>query len=131
MVTLENIVELLEKGELIIQSPVYKKDRFWKLCSPLTVKLSTGCVIDIPKGYVYDMATVPKILWSFSPPYDDALIAFLIHDWLYVHQETHNLTRKQADLELLIWAKVTNPNKLDNYIKWFFSRLLGYFWWSN
>jgi len=131
IVTPTNVIEQLMTDELIVHSYVYsdKSQRYWRLKKALKVELSDGTVVKIPKDYYYDMATVPKLLWSFSPPFNDALIAFLIHDFLYVHKETHTLNRKQTDDELLFWSRITNPGSLDNYIKWFFCRVFGWMWW--
>jgi hypothetical protein len=101
------------------------------IIQPLTVQLSTGDIISIPRGFVYDMATVPKWLWSIVRPFNDGLIGFLIHDYLYVHQEKHHLTRKQVDAEMLYWLNITNKNKFDNYLRYCIVRLLGWMWWKN
>ena len=133
MVTKDNVIRKLMTDLLIIQSYVYSNvsSKYWMIIQPLTVKLSTGDIINIPRGFVYDMATVPKWLWSIVRPFNDGLIGFLIHDYLYVHQEKHSLTRKQADREMLYWLNITNSNKFDNYIRYCIVRLLGWMWWKN
>jgi hypothetical protein len=37
------------------------------------------------------------------------------------------MTRKQVDKEMLFWTNITNSNKLDNYIRYFVVRAIG--WW--
>ncbi len=41
--------------------------------------------INIPKGFIYDGASVPRLLWSVSGLTPDGLIraAALVHDWIY------------------------------------------------
>jgi hypothetical protein len=101
------------------------------IIQPLTVELSDKSIIEIPRRFMYDMATVPKWLWSFVRPFNDGLLAFLIHDYLYIHQEAHNLTRKQCDQEMLFWLNIINKrNSMDNYFRYFIVRCLGWLWWK-
>jgi hypothetical protein len=129
-ITEDNVIEQLLSDELIVQSYVYsnKSKKYWKIQQPLTVVLSTGEIINVPKGFVYDMSTVPKWLWSFVRPFNDGLIGYLIHDVLYV-QRAHGMTRKQSDKEMLFWTNITNKNKFDNYLRYYIVRLLGWLWW--
>ena len=129
-ITKDNIIEQLITDEVIIQSYIYsnKSQKYWKIQQPLTVQLSTGKIINIPKGFTYDMSTVPKWLWSFVRPFNDGLFGYLIHDRLYVIRD-HNMTRKQVDDEMLFWTNITNDNKFDNYLRYVFVRLLGWLWW--
>jgi hypothetical protein len=130
MITKENVIEQLMTDELITQSYVYsdKSQKYWKIQQPITVKLSNSKVINVPKGFLYDMSTVPKSLWSFVRPFNDGLFGYLIHDVLYV-QRTHGMTRAQCDKEMLFWTNITNKNKLDNYVRYAFVRLFGWLWW--
>ena len=129
-ITNENVIDMLMTDEVIVQSYVYsdKSSKFWKIKKPLSIKLSNGNILKIDKGFYYDMATVPKWLWSLVRPFNDGLIGFLIHDHLYVVRN-HNLTRKQVDNEMLYWINLTNKNKFDNYLRYFFVRLFGWLWW--
>jgi len=129
-ITKDNVVEQLLSDELIVQSYVYsdKSAKYWKIQNPITVELSNGEVINIPKGFVYDMSTVPKWLWSFVRPVNDGLFGYLVHDVLYVNK-VKGMTRKQADKEMLFWTSITNSNKFDNHLRYYIVRLLGWLWW--
>ena len=129
-ITKDNVVEQLLTDELIVQSYVYsdKSSKYWKIQQPLTIMLSNRKVINIPKGFIYDMSTVPKWLWSFARPINDGLFGYLIHDALYI-ERAHNMTRKQADQEMLFWTNITNDNKFDNYLRYYIVRLFGWLWW--
>lgn len=132
IITKHNVVEQLETDDLIIQSYVYssKHKKYWKLKKPLTIYLQTKeSIITIPEGFVYDMATVPKWLWSIIRPFNDALFGTLIHDYLYIHKDAHTLTRKEVDKEYLLWNNLTNKNKFDNYVRYIFVRAFGWLWW--
>jgi hypothetical protein len=129
-ITKDNVIEKLMTDELIVQSYVYsdRSSKYWKILKPLTVNLSNDEIITIEKDFYYDMSTVPKWLWSFARPYNDGLVGYLIHDRLYVIRD-HNMTRKEADKEMLFWTNITNKNKFDNYVRYFFVRLFGWLWW--
>lgn len=132
MITKYNIVSKLLKDDLIKQSYVYsyRSKKYWKVIEPLTIELSTGKIINIPIGFYYDMSTVPKFLWGIVRPFNDALFAYLIHDYLYIHQEKHNMTRKEADKEMLYWSNIVNRrNKFDNKMRYFFVRVFGWLYW--
>lgn len=100
----------------------------YKLFYGLNIQLSNGQYIWIPKGYVWDLASVPRVFQSIISTDNDAEIAYLIHDFLY---ENKIGTREFADKEMLKWAKVTNGiNKIhirniDNYIRYYAVRLFG------
>ena len=129
-ITKDNVIEQLLSDELIVQSYVYsdKSAKYWKIQNPLTVELSNGEVINIPKGFVYDMSTVPKWLWSFIRPVNDGLFGYLVHDALYINK-VKGMTRKQVDDEMLFWTNITNDNKFDNKFRYTIVRLLGWLWW--
>lgn len=130
MITLENIVQKLKSKNPVKKSRVYGTNKIshYKLIDELTIKLSNNLVITIPKGFQWDLASVPKFLWNIIVPDNDAEIAYLIHDYLY---RTQSLPKKEADTEMYIWASITNgtvsyfsTRNLDNKlrylgVKWF------------
>jgi hypothetical protein len=129
-ITKDNIIEQLMTDDLIVQSYVYsdKSSKYWKIKKPLTVKLSSDKIINIPKEFYYDMSTVPKWLWSIVRPYNDGLFGYLVHDVLYVIRN-HNMKRSEVDKEMLFWTNLTNSNRFDNYLRYYVVRLLGWLWW--
>lgn len=130
VITKENILELLSSEDVIEQSYMFfvKHNKKWKISKSVTIELSTGEVITIPEGYVYDMSSVPRFLWSIISPFNDGLFGTLIHDYLYV---TKIVSRKTADDEYLFWNKITYPNKFDNYLRYIAVRLFGWIVWNN
>ena len=133
IVTEKNVISKLLKDDVIQQSYVYsyKSKKYWKISKPIHVMLSNKSIITISEGFYYDMATVPKWLWSIVRPFNDALFGTLIHDYLYIHQETHNMTRHEVDKEFLFWSNLTNKkNKTDNYLRYLFVRVFGWLWWK-
>ena len=129
-ITKDNVIEKLMTDELIVQSYVYSDDssKYWKISEPLTITLSNDKIINIGKGFYYDMSTVPKWLWSIVRPFNDGLFGYLIHDRLYSVKD-HNMSRKQVDREMLFWTNITNKNKFDNYLRYYMVRLFGWLYW--
>ena len=48
----------------------------------------------VPKGFITDGASVPRIFWPVFPPFGPWLKAAILHDWLYA---TGKVSRKEAD----------------------------------
>jgi hypothetical protein len=131
MITLENVKHQFTIKNPIIKSRVYGKNTINKytLYKSIDIKLSTGMIITIPKGFKWDLASVPRFLWWLMSPDVDSEIAYLIHDYLYINKIGD---RKFADKEMYVWAKVTNSttNKLsarniDNWLRYIAVRIFG------
>jgi len=131
---LSNIKAYTQIENPIKESRVYGKNNInnYKLLQNVCVRLSDSRIITIPKGYVWDLASVPRWLWSLVPPDSDAELAFLIHDYLYENHLWLKYTKEFCDNEMRIWAKELNgtSNKyslrnIDNSIRYYAVRLFG------
>lgn len=60
---------------------ILNKFRF-KLVTPLRYQYGTE-VITVPAGFVTDLASFPRILWSLWPPHGQYARAAIVHDYLY------------------------------------------------
>lgn len=82
----------------LVVSPMVGTRNTFRLKEDLIYKLSNGIVMVIPKGFVYDGASIPSILTNILPrfgyKYDRASC---LHDWLYAAINTHNYNRKECD----------------------------------
>ncbi len=68
--------------------------REWKLLKDWKVVVRKE-VLTIPKGFVTDLASVPRIFWIIIPPSSNKCRkASIVHDWMYVHQHK---TKSYAD----------------------------------
>ncbi|QYR65715.1 DUF1353 domain-containing protein [Fusobacterium animalis] len=56
-----------------------------------------GFVITVPKGFITDLASVPRILWIFFPPFGKYTRAAIIHDYLYSELNDTFINRYWAD----------------------------------
>ena len=136
MISLENIKHLLEMGENPVKmNRVYGSNLInrYRLLEEIYVSLSNGYTILIPKGYTWDLSSVPRIFWWLLPPDGDFQIASLIHDYLY---ENKIGTRKNADKEMLKWSRVLSGTgkislrNIDNYTRYIAVRLFGWIVWN-
>lgn len=134
-ITIHTAKRIFEKSDNPIKrSRVYGRNNInnYILLEPVSVVLSNKKEITIPKGYVWDLASVPRLLWSLVPPDSDAELAFLIHDYLYENHKILNYDQKFCDNELKMWSKILNgtENKIslrniDNSIRYYAVRLFG------
>lgn len=63
-----------------------------------------GKIEKVKKGFVYDGASVPRIVWTFMPPDGLHREGALIHDWCYVHHGVlKNITITKEDSDKLFY----------------------------
>ena len=66
-------------------------------------------IIKVPKGFVTDYASIPKLLRAIVLPYGKHSGASVVHDWLYSSNCNLDVSREKADkvfLEILKEEKV-------------------------
>ena len=73
--------------------------------------------IIVPKNFITDLASIPRILWSIYPPFGKYTKAAVLHDYLY--KKHSGFERKEADK---IFREAMKVSKVD-----FFTRNLFYF----
>ena len=67
-------------------------------------------IIKVPKGFVTDYASIPKLLRVIVLPYGKHSGASVVHDWLYSSNCNLDISREKADkifLEILKEEKVS------------------------
>ena len=113
--------------------------RHWITCVNIEVELSDGYILNIPKGTIWDGASIPSWLWWLFKPIDEGSFGDLIHDILWKDKEgqlkhfKYNIfdARKFADDERYRWRSSLAPKKkIKNVITHFFIRLIGGFFYS-
>lgn len=74
------------------------KDRMYFLLKKIGWKPnsrnSTLPAVEVPRGFVTDFASIPRIFWSILPVDGDYTYPAILHDYLYWYQTT---SRKTAD----------------------------------
>lgn len=147
--TLENIrTELKENRNPVIMKRVYGNNSInnYELLEDITFELSNEFKITIPKGYKWDLSSVPRFLWWLLPPDGDFQIGALIHDFLYENKEwlIHDFTyvnlhysRKFCDQEMYRWSVAASGTKkqslrnIDNKIRLAGVRAFGWYVYNN
>lgn len=125
-----NIVKVLESENPIKKSRVFGSNRVnhYRLLEDITILLSCGSIITIQKGFQWDLASVPRIIWNICSPDNDAEIAYLIHDYLY---RVKAFPKAKCDKEMYLWAKTTNGTKkvsiknIDNKLRFLAVKFFG------
>lgn len=107
--------------------PTHRYD--YTLCSDLRFKVDST-EYTVPKGFVTDLASVPKLLyWKYPPHYVPFTTPAIIHDYLYYHCGL--VDRKKAD-DILYYALLAKGVKKNTAYKfWLGVRLCGWVFFNN
>ncbi len=93
----------------------YVDGRRWRVHQDISYRTGMGEVSTVRKGFVFDFASIPKILWPLVPPAGDGHnlygLAAVWHDWLYTHRKIGGraITRREADelfLQIMVYVGV-------------------------
>ncbi|MGV3588589.1 MAG: DUF1353 domain-containing protein [Adhaeribacter sp.] len=120
--------------ESLYQDP--KKPHLHRLLRPVEVTLSNSEFIHIPKNFITDFATVPRLCWGIIPPAGRHNLATVIHDYLYVNKYsvTAGLDPEQdrlfADQEMLYWLRKSHNSEIKAQVMYKAVRLGGKKWWN-
>lgn len=112
--------------------PSRSRERDWILLRSLTYKvgdLNSNHTITVPKGFVTDLASVPRFLWWFIPPFGTHASASVLHDYLY---RSGNYTdRKEADAIFHEAMIVSDTPRVRARLMWLAVRVFGWFAWRS
>lgn len=82
----------------------------------------------VPKGFTCDGASIPRILWAWSPPTGLALRAAVIHDWRYWTHDPPD--RLFADREFLVNLRDSGMRRTQAWLHFVGLRLGGWITWA-
>ena len=104
--------------------------RRWKVERAFTYYINEeeGESITVPKDFVTDFASVPRIFWTIFPPDGRYTQSAVLHDYLYFSQTT---TRKQADKVFLNAMKVLKVNWFKRWLMYWAVRSVAWIPWNN
>lgn len=116
----------LQQPKIIPLGYLTNTDRDFEVLEDIKVVLSDDRNIVIPKGYITDLSSKPKWLWSLLPPFDKRLIAAIIHDYLWTNKleeiKHHGNIYKAfsfSNNEFNKWNKALSPNKkIKNWVEY-------------
>ncbi len=77
--------------------PIPPQFREYKLLDSISYNVGealSGDRIIVPRGFITDCASIPRVFWSVLPPFGRYAPASWVHDYLYVSQER---SRSEAD----------------------------------
>lgn len=111
-------------------------------------QLSRVVGIEIPKGFKFDLSTIPRFLWAIIAPFELSIIAPLVHDFIYVHkgnllineqniltisnnEQNVKVSRLETDSIFLNHMKLEGVTFIKRWIAYFGVRLFGGFFWKD
>ncbi|HCM2000516.1 TPA: DUF1353 domain-containing protein [Salmonella enterica subsp. salamae serovar [1],40:z35:e,n,x,z15] len=96
----------------------------WRVYEPFEFYLinDNSDVINVPAGFVTDLASVPRIFWTLLPPDGKYAKAAIIHDYLY---DNALRTKKEADLIFLDGMTVLGVPEWKRKMMYLAVRLFG------
>ncbi|EBC7338196.1 DUF1353 domain-containing protein [Salmonella enterica] len=96
----------------------------WRVHEPFTFYLSddNSDAIEVPAGFITDLATIPRIFWSLMPPDGKYAKAAIIHDYLY---DNALRTKREADRIFLDGMTVLGVPRWKRTIMYWAVRLFG------
>lgn len=90
-------------------------------------------LVEIPVGYKFDMASIPRMLWPFVGKHELGVTPTLIHDYLYEHKGcliACDYTRKEADERFFQEMKAIGISRIVRNIAYRAVRLFGWTYWN-
>lgn len=114
----------------------------WEIVEDWHFTLPDGTKIIIPKGFIFDGASIPRPFWSLISPTDLLLIPSLIHDfayrydYLWTHSRSGELIKYKLFTGRRHWDRVfrqviidTTGMKLVAWVSWLVLRVTGWYAW--
>ena len=99
----ENESQLISKAPINVPkiAPFADWDYYYLLApigwEPVGVDIDKFAPVKAPRGFVTDLASIPKAFWGILPPAARYTHPAIIHDYHYWKQGELDITRKQAD----------------------------------
>lgn len=85
-------------------------------------------IIVVPKGFITNFASVPRIFWSLISPIDEHGKAAVIHDYCYC---VGSYSRKRSDKIFREGLQVLNVKPWKVFCMYWAVRLFAWFAWFN
>lgn len=114
-----------------VLSPVGSKN--WKLLEELRYRTPRGDLIRIPKRFICDLASIPRLFRIFIGVNGKHRQAAIVHDWLYYkkgHAALRQFTREECD-QIFYDAMIDcDVSEWKAYLMWAAVRLGGWIAWQ-
>lgn len=84
----------------------------------------------VPKGFITDGASVPRIFWWFARPSGEIFEAAILHDYLYSGKDCLSGNRSQADNMFLSTMGMYNVETIKSHLIFLAVRMFGWYRWD-
>lgn len=127
-------------------------ENMWELMENITIKKmylddNNEYELFIEKGFLFDLASVPRILWPLIAPFELSIIAPLVHDYLYIlkgrlylkgnilsnksqDSTIYKITRDQADSIFLAHMRDEKIGKIKSKLAYWAVNFFGWKYWK-
>lgn len=106
--------------------------QLFRLDAPLLYESDLlGAVIEVPQGFITDMASVPKLPLAWLLAGGTANEAAVVHDWLYTAHAAvaRPVTRRQADAIFREAIPASEDPNAPAFLMWLAVRAAGWISW--
>lgn len=108
----------------------------WVLDEDLDYQTSYNEIIKVPRGFVCDLASIPRVFQLLIPVNDSHRQAATLHDWLYSRQGDIDIaqkafTREQCDLIFLTAMRESGVPRWKRYSMFIAVRVGGFLAWNS
>lgn len=106
----------------------------WILDQDLIYQTPTDGLISVPRGFMCDLASIPRIFQLLIPVNDTHRQAATLHDWLYYKKGViglHTYSRAQCDQMFLQAMAETGVSAWKRYAMYFAVRIGGWAAWRD
>ena len=90
-----------------------------------------GYIITVPKGFITDLASVPRSFWTIFPPFGVYTPAAVIHDFLYSEYNATGINRTLSDKIFLFIMRELGVGFFKSKTMYRGVRLFGETSWKN
>jgi hypothetical protein len=113
-------------GFLNVPALAPAEDMEWRLVQPLFYATKDAEVVQIPAGFITDLASIPRALHAVIPVNGRHRPAAILHDYLYVVQDR---SRKAADSLFLEAMELGGVRWTQRYVMYHAVRVGGWLPW--
>lgn len=99
----------------------------WRLDRDVVFVSDLIGVVRVPRGFITDFASVPRLPLAYALVGNKAQPAAVIHDWLY---STHEVSRKTADAVLYEAIRAAGHGWFTGNLMWLGVRVGGWVAWD-
>ncbi len=99
----------------------------WIVLTEIIYTSLDGNRYTVPKGFITDLASIPKMAQGIFSVDDESRMPAVLHDWLYCSKQT---TREQADALFREALKRAGCSTLHTLSMWSAVRVAGWAYWN-